>query len=152
MPDDILSRSTIKSRSESSGKTKSIERTSDPLLVRIRTKDSLTANDAAIKADLPVAIDKTTQNVCVMSYLKKHDIPVAFVSRNDATTFIAQHCIMIPVEFVIRRRPFGSYLKRHPEASSSDLFVPPLTELFHKYAVVPPCGHQRNIHAIFETT
>ena len=37
------------------GKTKSIERLEDPLLIRLHTKDALTANDAAIKADLPVA-------------------------------------------------------------------------------------------------
>ena len=134
------------------GKTKSIERLEDPLLIRLRTKDALTANDAAIKADLPVAKDKTTQNCMVMHHLREHDIPVAYVSKNDDTTFIAWDCIMLPIEFVIRRRPFGSYLKRHPEASSSELFNPPLTELFHKYTVVPPCGQHTNIHAIFETT
>ena len=37
------------------GKTKLIESLDDKSLVRIRTKDSLTANDAAIQADLPVA-------------------------------------------------------------------------------------------------
>ena len=152
MTDDILSRSTIEAKNREIGKTKSIELLEDPTLIRLRTKDALTANDAAVKADLPVAKDKTTQNCCVMYYLKKHDIPVAYVSRNDDTSFIAADCIMIPVEFVIRRRPFGSYLKRHPGASSSDLFDPPLTELFHKYAVIPPCGHHKNIHAIFETT
>ena len=134
-----------------SGKTKSIERLEDPMLIRLRTKDALTANDATIKADLPVAKDKTTQNCTVMHYLREHAIPVAYVSRNDATTFIAWDCIMLPIEFVIRRRPFGSYLKRHPKASSSELFNPPLTELFHKYAVVPPCGQHTNIHAIYDT-
>ena len=43
------------------GKTKLVEPVADPNLVRITTKDSLTANDAAIQADLPVAEDKTAQ-------------------------------------------------------------------------------------------
>ena len=116
------------------GKTKEIERLEDPTIIRLRTKDALTANDAAIRADVPLAADKTTQNVCVMHYLKKHEIPVAYLSRNDATSFIAWDCLMLPIEFVIRRRPYGSYLKRHPAASAT--FTPPLTELFHKHAVV----------------
>jgi len=43
------------------GKTKIIESLHDENLVRITTKDSLTANDAAIQANLPVAEDKTAQ-------------------------------------------------------------------------------------------
>ena len=39
------------------GKTKRIEDLNDPNLVRIVTKDSLTANDAAIKADLCLSLD-----------------------------------------------------------------------------------------------
>lgn len=152
MPDDILSSSTIAGRGDVRGKTKIIEQLEDPLLVRIRTLDCLTANDAEIKADLQVAEDKTTQNVQVMQYLKEHDIPCAFVSRNDATTFIARKCQMIPVEFVIRRRAFGSYLKRHHYATAGDIFDPLVEEMFHKYAVVPPLGRAKTLAAIFETT
>ena len=150
MPDAILSKSTIADHGDVRGKTKVIEQLEDPLLVRIRTLDCLTANDAEIKADLPVAKDKTSQNVCVMSYLKEHGVPVAFVSRNDATTFIAQKCQMLPIEFVVRRRAFGSYLKRHHYATAGDIFDPLHTEMFHKYAVIPPCGIAKTVAAIFE--
>jgi len=118
------------------GKTKRIESLDDPTLIRVRTKDSLTANDAAIQADLPVAQDKTTQNCNVMFYLKQAGVPVAYQTRNDETSFIAEKCEMIPIECVIRRRPFGSYLKREPSKSSAEIFQPPLTEFFHKHAVV----------------
>jgi len=118
------------------GKTKRIEVLHDPSLVRIKTKDSLTANDAAIQADLPVAQDKTTQNCNVMYHLKKAGIPVAYKMRNDLTSFIAENCKMIPIECVIRRRPFGSYLKREPHKSSTEIFDPLLTEFFHKHAIV----------------
>ena len=118
------------------GKTKIIEDVADPHLVRIRTKDSLTANDAAIQADLPVAQDKTTQNCNVMFHLKQAGVPVAYEMRNDETSFIAKKCKMIPVECVMRRRAFGSYLKREPSKKSGDIFDPLLTEFFHKHAVV----------------
>ena len=118
------------------GKTKLIESLDDPNLIRIRTKDSLTANDAAIQAALPVAQDKTTQTIQVFALLKREGIPVAYKSRNDETSFIAEKCNMIPIECVIRRRPYGSYLKRVPEKSSAEIFNPVLTEFFHKNAVV----------------
>ena len=118
------------------GKTKRIESVADPTLVRITTKDSLTANDAAIQADLPVAQDKTTQNCNVMHYLKEAGIPVAYIMRNDDTSFISKKCKMIPIECVMRRRAFGSYLKREPSKTSGDIFDPLLTEFFHKHAVV----------------
>ena len=118
------------------GKTKLIEPVADPNLVRITTKDSLTANDAAIQADLPVAVDKTAQTCSVFFYLKQNNIPVAYQVRNSDTSFIAKKCKMIPIECVIRRQPYGSYIKRHPEKSSAEIFNPLLTEFFHKYAVV----------------
>jgi phosphoribosylaminoimidazole-succinocarboxamide synthase len=118
------------------GKTKRIEMLDDPTLVRITTKDSLTANDAAIQADLPVAEDKTSQNCSVMFHLKKAGVPVAYETRNDKTSFIAKKCKMIPVECVMRRRAFGSYLKRNPHRTSSEIFDPLLTEFFHKHAIV----------------
>jgi len=118
------------------GKTKIIETVADPNLVRIVTKDSLTANDAAIQADLPVAEDKTAQTCSVFHLLKNNNIPVAYITRNSPTSFIAEKCDMIPIECVIRRRPYGSYLKREPDKSSTEIFDPVLTEFFHKNAIV----------------
>jgi len=117
------------------GKTKIIESLSDENLVRITTKDSLTGNDAAIKADLPVAQDKTTQTCSVFHLLKKNNVPVAYNIRNDLTSFISKKCEMLPIECVIRRRPYGSYLKREPQKSSSEIFDPLLTEFFHKNSI-----------------
>ena len=118
------------------GKTKTIEDVADPNLVRIVTKDSLTANDAAIQADLPVAEDKTAQTCSVFHLLKNNNIPVAYITRNSPTSFIAEKCDMIPIECVMRRRAFGSYLKRAPSKKSGDIFDPLLTEFFHKNAIV----------------
>ena len=126
------------------GKTKVVESLDLPNRVRITTKDSLTANDAAIQATLPVAEDKTTQTIQVFHFLKQNGVPVAYISRNSDTSFIAWHCKMLPLECVIRRQPYGSYIKRHPEAGSSDIFDPPKTEFYHKYAVVID-GEERNM-------
>ena len=126
------------------GKTKVVESLDLPNRVRITTKDSLTANDAAIQATLPVAEDKTTQTIQVFHFLKENGVPVAYISRNSDTSFIAWHCKMLPLECVIRRQPYGSYIKRHPEAGSSDIFDPPKTEFYHKYAVVID-GEERNM-------
>ncbi len=117
------------------GKTKVVESLDLPNRVRITTKDSLTANDAAIQATLPVAEDKTTQTIKVFHFLKQNGVPVAYISRNSDTSFIAWHCKMLPLECVIRRQPYGSYIKRHPEAGSSDIFNPPKTEFYHKHAI-----------------
>jgi phosphoribosylaminoimidazole-succinocarboxamide synthase len=53
---------------------------------------------------------------------------------------------MLPLECVTRRHPYGSYLKRNPSASSSDIFEPIKTEFYHKYAVVPSVtAHQSSL-------
>ena len=130
------------------GKTKIIEELDAPNLIRLRTKNSLTAGDGALKADIPLAEDKTSQTVNIFALLKKHKIPVAFIQRNDSTSFIAEKCRMLPMECVIRRQPYGSYLKRHPEKSAYEIFPYPRFEFFHKFTVVAPCLNHKNQHAI----
>ena len=66
------------------GKTKIIETVADPNLVRIVTKDSLTANDAAIQADLPVAEDKTAQTCSVFHLLKNRN----FLKKNTNLIYL----------------------------------------------------------------
>ncbi len=119
--------------------------------VRIITKDSLTANDGGIQANLSVAKDKTTQNCNVMAYLESKGFPLAFERRHDETSFIAKKCEMLPFEFVARRKPYGSYLKREPLAPGVNAwgaFDPPIVEMFHKHTVVMPCLTHKNQHAI----
>ena len=130
------------------GKTKIIEELDAPNLIRIRTKDSLTANDGALNLSTPLAKDKTSQTVNVFALLRKYKIPIAFKSRNDETSFIAEKCRMIPMECVIRRQPYGSYLKRHPERSAHELFPSPEMEFFHKFTAVAPCTIHKNQQAI----
>ena len=124
------------------GKTKYIEpidgNIHDCKKVRIITKDALTANDAAKREELPLAEDKTRQTISIFNFLTKNNIPNSFLIKTGSNSFVAQNCRMLPLECVTRRQPYGSYLKRNPSASSSDIFEPIRTEFYHKYAVVPP--------------
>ena len=125
----------------------------DCKIVSIITKDALTANDAAKKAELPLAEDKTQQTVSIFKLLSKNNIPNSFYGEHVAkNVFIAKNCKMLPLECVIRRQPYGSYIKRFPHKSSSDKFVPLKLEFFHKYAVVPPVEHCDNPHGLMPTT
>ena len=136
------------------GKTKSLESFMNNKLVKITTKNSLSANDGELMKTLKVAEYKTAQTCDVFELLAKKGIPVAYLEREDLRTFFAKKCKMIPIECVMRRRPYGSYLKRHPQVSSSSssmteqIFNPLLIEFFHKYTVVMPCTVHKNQHAI----
>ena len=130
------------------GKTKRLESFMNNKLVKITTKDSLSANDGELMKTLKVAEYKTAQTCDVFELLAKKGIPVAYLEREDLRTFFAKKCKMIPIECVMRRRPYGSYLKRHPQVSSHEIFNPLLNEFFHKYTVIMPCTVHKNQHAI----
>tara|TARA_B100000427_G_C15479618_1_gene582327 strand:+ start:116 stop:1129 length:1014 start_codon:yes stop_codon:yes gene_type:complete len=124
----------------------------DTEYVKIITKDSLTANDGEKSVDTNLAKDKTSQTCNIFKYLKRKNIPVNFIKQESDTSFIAEKANMVPIEIVIRRKPYGSYLKRHPDTPSNHEFDPPLVELFHKQAVVPPVEHCDNPHGLMPTT
>ena len=140
------------------GKTKKIEPFDDKGIhdtdyVKIITKDALTANDAAMRETTPLGIDKTQQTISIFKFLQKNNIPTSFHDEHeDKNVFVAKNCNMLPIECVIRRQPYGSYIKRFPHKSSSDKFVPLKLEFFHKYAVVPPVEHCDNPHGLMPTT
>ena len=139
------------------GKTKRIEPVNGNIheceFVKIITKNSLTANDAAMREETPLGIDKTQQTISIFKFLKKNNIPTAFHSEhNILNIFVAKNCKMLPLECVIRRQPYGSYIKRFPHKSSSDKFIPLKLEFFHKYAIVPPVEHCDNPHGLMPTT
>ena len=113
-------------------------------LLKISTKNVLTAYDAAKKTEVEVAEEKTIQNCEIFKLLTKNNIANSFVRQLDNSSFIARNCDMIPYECVIRRTAFGSYLKRNPQIKKgfkfglSDRGVKgkPLYEFFHKYSYV----------------
>ena len=121
------------------GKTKVVlTEGDDGTMVSIITKDALTGNDGELQQTLPVATEKTEQTCNVFRLLGNNGIPTAYVKQSSEISFIAHRCRMFPLECVVRRQPYGSYLKRHPEKTFAEIFNPPLVEFFHKYTVILP--------------
>ena len=123
------------------GKTKRIVPGPQPGTILMETKDELTGGDAAKKARISgIAAHKTQQTANVFRYLQRKGIPVAFIEQPEPASLLCDACDMIPLELVMRRYAWGSYLKREPSFQQSDgtayRFEDILCEFFHKWAVV----------------
>ena len=116
------------------GKTKTLEPFEDGL--RVTTKNSLTANDAAKQADANVAVFKTSQTCSVFEFLNNHNIPTHFIKRLDDTSFLVKECDMIPIECVSRSRAYGSFLKRYLDLKPGQNLHWNNLEFFHKLAYI----------------
>lgn len=125
------------------GKTKVIQQTGTPGEVVLVTKDSLTGGDAAKKEHIEgIAVHKVTQACNVFRLLNQSGVPTAFIRRQDERGIVCHECDMLPLELVIRRYAWGSFLKREPGLVSTKAephrFAELRTELYHKHAVVMP--------------
>jgi len=116
------------------GKTKTIHRIAgNDELVALVAKDDITAGDGAkhdVISGKGALANRTTCNV--FRLLKACGIPVAFEEQDSATSFIGQHCTMLPYEVVTRREAHGSYLKRHPQFAKGQLFPRLIVEFYLK--------------------
>ncbi len=123
------------------GKTKIITTYDDPHIkydniVKIETKDVLTANDGAKQIEADLSYDKTHQTCNVFKFLRQNKIPVSFLRQLSNNAFLAKRTDPIPIEFVIRRKAFGSFLKRHPNQENGERFAVTILEFFHKKSLV----------------
>lgn len=115
------------------GKTKIIWATADSGVVKIESKDDITAGDGA-KHDLleGKAIAATTTTCNVFEYLNSRGIRTHYLGKESDNTFLARKVRMIPLELVARRIATGSYLKRYPETIEGEVFDQLVFEIFHK--------------------
>ena len=124
------------------GKTKLIKKGDKPFTINMIAKDFLTGGDAAKKEELTdIGIQKTIQASNVFKMLQQNNIPTSFIDLTSPNTMLHEECNMLPLEFVVRRYAFGSYLKRNPEYDNKPepfCFKEPVWEIFHKHAVVIP--------------
>ena len=69
------------------GKTKRIVPIDDNIhqseLVKIVTKDALTANDAAMRKETPLGIDKTQQTISILYHFSKFDLLLNFLKPDQ---------------------------------------------------------------------
>ena len=123
------------------GKTKIIEKTNDQNIIRIVTKDFLTGGDAAKKEEIKdIGIQKTKQTSNVFSMLSKAGIATSFIEQDSPNSLLSYNCNMLPLEFVVRRYAWGSYLSRNTQfekdKSNPHQFENLVWEIFHKQTVV----------------
>ena len=132
------------------GKTKRIVKGEKPNEVIIETKDDLTGGDAAKRETISgISVHKTTQTVNVFKLLAKNGIETAFLRSASSNSFVCDACDMLPLELVMRRYAWGSYLKREPNLVSTVekpyRFENIKTEFFHKHAVVVPPNVEKTV-------
>lgn len=119
------------------GKTKQVFATRDPDVVRIVSKDDITAFDNPdVTQLLPNKGIYATETTCnIFTMMREAGLPVAFIERSGDNEFTAPVCQMVPLEAIARRIVGGpsSYRKRHPELGSADIrFGRLMTEFFLK--------------------
>lgn len=132
------------------GKTKRIVTGPRDGMVFLETKDELTGGDAAKRATIEgIARHKTAQCAHVFSLLNQSGIPTAFLERHNDTTLLTYECDMLPIELVMRRYAWGSFLQREPQYKQASgepfRFDEIRCELFHKHAVVMPPNVERPV-------
>ena len=99
------------------GKTKRIYNVEgDDSLCIIESKATITANDdPSLTREFEtkaMAANITTCNV--FEILKEAGVPLAYKKKLSDTEFLAEKCLMIPLEIIARRYAFGSFIQREP--------------------------------------
>ena len=122
------------------GKTKRIIEGPKPHTVLLQAVNRLTGGDAARVAEIDeIGVFKTEQAANCFELLSQAGIPTAYVGRHSDHELLCRNCDMLPIEFVVRRYAFGSYLKRAPQFKTDGKphrFDALVLEQFHKMSVV----------------
>ena len=119
------------------GKTKKLWGHADLERILIENTDRLTAYNGIEEVNIEGKGWYATQvsNNC-FKYLQQQGIPNHFIwpyeKEGSEHAFWAHKLDMLPVEFVVRHRPYGSYLERYPEEPYAEAFPEPIVEYFEK--------------------
>lgn len=116
------------------GKTKIIyAHPDDPALAVMVQKDSISAGDGARRNVIPgkgALSGRTAANVFTL--LNRAGIATHLVDSPEPGVMVVRRCAMIPLEVVMRRLAFGSFVRRNPGIAEGAAFDPPLVEFFLK--------------------
>jgi len=114
------------------GKTKTIHR-AEKNTVYICSKNNITAGDGQRKSEFKNKGSMSNQTTCnCFQLLNNRNIPTHYIEQESDTDFLAHELRMIPIEVVIRRLAWGSFLKRNTHVKKQQRFEPLITELFDK--------------------
>ncbi len=101
--------------------------------VLVESKDDITAHDGLGHELLTgKAVAATTTTCNMFEVLGQAWVPTHYRERVDERTFRADWAEMVPIEVVMRRLAYGSFLKRHPEIEPKSRFDPVRVEFFGK--------------------
>lgn len=112
------------------GKTKIIWTTEKPGEVIVESKNDITAGDGIKREKIENKGMYTTETT--FRLLTKKGIANHYIQQIDSFNFLAERMTMIPIEVVVRRIAFGSYLKRYPKIEEGTIFKDLVVEFFLK--------------------
>ncbi len=114
------------------GKAKKMLAGPQPDTVIVFFKDSVTAGNAAKRAEIPgKGALAATISVKLFELLAANGVHSHYLKRLDAQSFLAKHLQIIPLEVVVRNWAAGSIVKRLG-LERGKAFQPPLVEFFYK--------------------
>jgi phosphoribosylaminoimidazole-succinocarboxamide synthase len=114
------------------GKAKKMLAGPQPDTVIVFFKDSVTAGNAAKRAEIPgKGALAATISIKLFELLAANGAPSHYIKRLDAQSFLAKKVQIIPLEVVVRNWAAGSIVKRLG-LERGQVFRPPLVEFFYK--------------------
>ncbi len=115
------------------GKTKIIWGTEKSGEVVVENKDDITAGDGLKREIIENKGVYTTETTCnCFRLLTKKGIANHYIRQIDSLSFLAEKMTMIPIEVVIRRIAYGSFLQRYPKIEEGTVFQDLVVEFFLK--------------------
>lgn len=121
-----------------------------------QNKPFVTAGDGKYREFVPgkeIAVTATTCNIFTL--LNNHGIKTHFYFKVSDDMYRVRLLDMIPIEIVVRKKAFGSLLKRNPHYEEGATFQRPIVEFFYKNDAMsdpmmrwqPSRGHYELYHA-----
>ncbi len=114
------------------GKAKKLFDGPTPGIVIIQFKDSVTAGNAAKKAEIAGKGSLASAiSIKLLELVSAQGVPTHFVKKIDEKSFLARDVEIIPLEVVVRNSAAGSIVKRLG-LTRGQVFAPALLEFFYK--------------------
>jgi phosphoribosylaminoimidazole-succinocarboxamide synthase len=114
------------------GKAKKLFVSPQPGTVIIQFKDSVTAGNAAKRAELSgKGALASAISIKLSELVSSHNVPTHFIKKLDERSFLAHEVAIIPLEIVVRNNAAGSIVKRLG-LIRGQVFQPALLEFFFK--------------------